>query len=105
MKRQTDDQSCCSNATGVSFYSTVFIKVSLFQSNFSRKGYRAYRPWLEKGVSVKTLKNRKDSSHEEVKEWACANCRIMPRCLPDNPDAWKISSNNGHFFSGSSSKI
>ena len=33
MKLQIDDQICCRNATDVSFYQKVFIKVSLYQSN------------------------------------------------------------------------
>ncbi len=70
MKLQTDDQICCRNATDVSFYRKSFIKVPLCRSKFGRKGWSAYRPWLEKCVSVKALKNRNDSSLEEEKEWS-----------------------------------
>ena len=38
MKLQSDDQICCRNATGVSFYRMSFIKVPLCQSKFGRKG-------------------------------------------------------------------
>lgn len=37
MKLQIDDQICCRNATSVSFYQKVVIKVFLYQSNLVGK--------------------------------------------------------------------
>ena len=70
-----------------------------------RAKYVPYHQWREDGVSVKICKKRKDSSLARENDGVCANCVMMPLCFRDNPDAWKISSNNTHFFWGSSSKV